>query len=66
MDKRVKISYSEQSKAVVADVTIEYSFSGSDISDLIHKHEKEMLNESMKVFEEAQKFSHLKTLEKNR
>lgn len=64
MEKKVKVSFDEQSKCVTANVTIEYTEQGKDISDLVNKLSKEALEESIKLFESAQGFSRVKTLQK--
>lgn len=57
VEKRVKVAYSEQSKAVTCDVTVEYSGEGIPTNE-------EIKQETEDLFDKAQKYSILKTMEK--
>ncbi len=57
--KVIKVTYTEQSKAVVTSTQIEYS--GTSIPS-----KEEVLKESQEVFLEAQKFAAIQTMKKMR
>ena len=56
LKKKIKIGFTEQSKAVTADVSIESDEMSTD----------DILKETRELFELASKFSKIKTLEKLR
>ena len=58
MNKRIKISLDGQSKGVVASVTIEYEDSD--------KNNEEIINETIEVFKQVDKYAVLKSIEKMR
>lgn len=59
MDKDIKVSYTEQSKAVTTSVSIDYYGSKEEIPS-----NEDILIETQKLFEEAQRYSTRKTMEK--
>ena len=58
MDKTIKLEFIESSKAVSASVKLEYSGKPEEIDN------KSILEESKQLFEEANKYSKRKTMEK--
>lgn len=59
MIKRTKVSYTEQSNAVVTNITIEYEGDNIPTND-------EIMVESQKLFEKASDYSTIKTMQKIR
>ena len=58
MDKTLKIEFIESSKAVSASVKLEYSGKSDELDNT------SILEESKQLFEEANKYSKRKTMEK--
>jgi len=59
VNKKVRIEYNEQSKAVVTSVKLEAEIESiQDTADL--------LREAQDLFDKAQEFAHLKTIQKMR
>ncbi len=63
MNKRIRINFNESSKAVNADVTIELGFEPETKEEAVKAREG-LLQESMALFNEAQKFAKVKTMQK--
>lgn len=59
MNKTIKVDYTEQSKAVTTSIKVEYS--GEDIPS-----NEEILKESQKLYEDASKYSVVKSMQKAR
>lgn len=56
--RKVKVGFREQSKAVTAEVDIEYSGENND------KPTADILREAQELYDEASKFSKMKTMQK--
>ena len=62
MRKTIRVNYTEQSRAVVADTTIQYDFDSAD-GLATWKTPEEVELEAFKLFEKAQARAALKTMQ---
>ena len=65
MEKRIKVGYSESSKAVTAHVEIEYIIDNVD-EELKIEMNDQADKEAKLLFDKAMSYSNLQTLKKNR
>ena len=65
MEKTTKVEFRELANSVTASVDVELKRS-SPIEELIKSSEDEALNQAIALFDKAQKYATLKTMEKNK
>lgn len=61
MKKTIKIEFNELAKSVTTDVKIEYETEGQETQELKNK---DILQETKELFEEAHTYAKLKTIQK--
>jgi len=61
MKKRIKITFSENTKSVLAETTIEYELENEETEKYINK---DILQETKQLYDEAQAYAKIKTLSK--
>lgn len=61
LQKKIKVSYNEQSKAVTTDAVVEYSGETNEVPN-----NEDVVKEVQELFDHAQRYSIRKTMEKNR
>lgn len=66
MEKTTKVEFRELANSVTASVDVEIVKTAGTLDELTLKAEEEALKQAIELFDKAQKYSALKTMEKQR